>query len=142
MIGLGSAVFGLSFLALSLLWRGWIFRTDVPTIRGLLWVYVFAVIAPQLCMQAGWFTAEMGRQPWIVYNMLKTSDGLSRAVQANQVVFSIILFTLIYTLLFITFIYLLNRKIQHGPDDDDGYHTRAVGLADGELFTKKGRASE
>jgi cytochrome d ubiquinol oxidase subunit I len=84
----------------------------------------------------------MGRQPWIVYNMLKTSDGLSRAVQANQVVFSIILFTLIYTLLFITFIYLLNRKIQHGPDDDDGHHTRAVGLADGELFTKKGRASE
>jgi cytochrome d ubiquinol oxidase subunit I len=74
--------------------------------------------------------------------MLKTSDGLSRAVQANQVVFSIILFTLIYTLLFITFIYLLNRKIQHGPEDDDGHHTRAVGLSDGELFTKKGRASE
>jgi cytochrome d ubiquinol oxidase subunit I len=93
-------------------------------------------------MQAGWFTAEMGRQPWIVYNMLKTSDGLSRAVHANQVVFSIILFTLIYTLLFITFIYLLNRKIQHGPDDDDGHHTLAVGLSDGELFTKKGRASE
>jgi cytochrome d ubiquinol oxidase subunit I len=142
MIGIGSAVFGLSFLALALLWRGWIFRTDVPAIRGLLWIYVFAVIAPQICMQAGWFTAEMGRQPWIVYNMLKTSDGLSRAVQANQVVFSIILFTLIYILLFITFIYLLNRKIQHGPEDDDGHHTRAVGLSDGELFTKKGRASE
>ena len=142
MIAIGSAVFGLSFLALTLLWRGWLFRADNPLIRGLLWIYVFAVIAPQICMQAGWFTAEMGRQPWIVYNMLKTSDGLSRAVHANQVVFSIILFALIYTLLFITFIYLLNRKIQHGPDDDEGHHTKASGLTNGDIFTKKGRASE
>jgi len=147
MICVGSAVFGLSFLALTLLWRGWLFRTDNPLIRFLLWIYVFAVIAPQVCMQAGWFTAEMGRQPWIVYNMLKTSDGLSRAVQANQVVFSIILFTLIYTLLFITFIYLLNSKIQHGPDDDEGHHTKAIGVSSDasdiaeDLFSHKGRAS-
>jgi cytochrome d ubiquinol oxidase subunit I len=140
MIGIGSAVFGLSFLALTLLWRGWLFRVDNPLIRPLLWIYVFAVIAPQICMQAGWFTAEMGRQPWIVYNMLKTSDGLSRAVQAEQVVFSIILFTLIYSLLFASFIYLINRKIQHGPEDDEGHHTKAIGLAE-DIFTKKGRAS-
>jgi len=144
MIGLGSAVFGLSFLALMLLWRGWLFRADNPIIRPLLWIYVFAVIAPQLCMQAGWFTAEMGRQPWIVYNMLKTSDGLSRAVQANQVVFSIILFALIYSLLFLTFIYLLNKKIQHGPDDDEGHHIKAIGHTDndGEILSSKGRASK
>ncbi len=147
MICVGSAVFGLSFLALTLLWRGWLFRTDNPLIRFLLWIYVFAVIAPQVCMQAGWFTAEMGRQPWIVYNMLKTSDGLSRAVQANQVVFSIILFSLIYTLLFITFLYLLNSKIQHGPDDDVDHHTKAIGVSSdtsdiaGDLFSRKGRAS-
>ena len=147
MICVGSAVFGLSFLALTLLWRGWLFRTDNPLIRFLLWIYVFAVIAPQVCMQAGWFTAEMGRQPWIVYNMLKTSDGLSRAVQANQVVFSIILFALIYTLLFITFLYLLNSKIQHGPDDDVDHHTKAIGVSSdtsdiaGDLFSRKGRAS-
>ena len=144
MIGLGSAVFGLSFLALMLLWRGWLFRADNPIIRPLLWIYVFAVIAPQLCMQAGWFTAEMGRQPWIVYNMLKTSDGLSRAVQANQVVFSIILFALIYSLLFLTFIYLLNKKIQHGPDDDEGSHIKSIGHSDngGEVLSSKGRASK
>ena len=113
---------------------------DNPLIRPLLWIYVFAVIAPQICMQAGWFTAEMGRQPWIVYNMLKTSDGLSRAVQAEQVVFSIILFTLIYSLLFASFIYLLNRKIQHGPEDDEGHHTKALGVTE-DIFTQKGRAS-
>lgn len=141
MIGLGSMVFGLSFLAFALLWRGWLFRADNPIIRPLLWIYVFAVIAPQICMQAGWFTAEMGRQPWIVYNMLKTSDGLSRAVQANQVVFSIILFALIYTLLFVTFIYLLNRKIQHGPEDDEGHHTKGESLGDLKNLIHKGRAS-
>jgi len=79
--------------------------------------------------------------------MLKTSDGLSRAVQANQVVFSIILFALIYILLFVTFIYLLNSKIQHGPDDDEGHHTKAIGASSDaseiaeDLFSRKGRAS-
>jgi len=137
-------VFGLAFLAVTLLWRGWLFRRDNPIIRAILWIYVFAVLAPQICMQSGWFTAELCRQPWIVYNMLKTSDGLSRAVHANQVVFSIILFALIYILLFLTFIYLLNRKIQHGPDEDEGHHVKAVGvgenIAEG-LFGQKGRAS-
>lgn len=119
-------------------------RADNPIIRALLWIYVFAVAGPQICNQAGWFTAEMGRQPWIVYNMLKTSDGLSRAVAANQVVFSIILFALIYILLFITFIYLLNSKIQHGPVEDEGHHTKAPSIGENnveDLFTKKGRAS-
>lgn len=141
MIIVGSALFGLSFLGLALLWKGWLFRTDLPVIRGLLWVYVFSVLGPQICNQAGWFTAELGRQPWIVYNLLRTSEGLSRAVQANQVLFSIILFALIYTLLFATFIYLLNRKIQHGPQDDEGHHTKAVGVTD-DIFTQKGRASD
>ena len=140
MIIVGSALFGLSFLGLALLWKGWLFRTDLPLIRGLLWVYVFSVLGPQICNQAGWFTAELGRQPWIVYNLLRTSEGLSRAVQAEQVVFSIILFALIYTLLFASFIYLLNRKIQHGPEDDEGHHTKALGVTE-DIFTQKGRAS-
>jgi cytochrome d ubiquinol oxidase subunit I len=140
MIGIGSVVFGLSFLALTLLWRGWLFKAENPLIRSLLWIYVFAVIAPQICMQAGWFTAEMGRQPWIVYNMLKTSDGLSRAVHANQVVFSIILFALIYILLFLMFLYLMNKKIQHGPDADTDQliDTQTV---TGKVFSKENRAS-
>jgi cytochrome d ubiquinol oxidase subunit I len=141
MIIVGSGLFGLSFLCLSLLWRGWLFRTDLPPVRGLLWILVFSVLGPEICNQAGWFTAETGRQPWIVYNMLRTSEGLSRAVHAHQVLFSIILFALIYILLFITFLYLMNRKIQHGPDDDEGHHTKAIGTGSDDLFGQKGRAS-
>jgi cytochrome bd ubiquinol oxidase subunit I len=140
MIIVGSALFGLSFLGFMLLWRGWLFRTEIPAIRGLLWIFVFSVLGPQICNQAGWFTAELGRQPWIVYNLLRTSEGLSRAVRAEQVVFSIILFCLVYILLFATFLYLLNDKIQHGPEDDEGHHTKAIGAAE-EIFAQKGRAS-
>ena len=59
----------------------------------------------------------MGRQPWVVYGLLRTSDAFSRSVQANQVMFSIILFGIVYLTLFILFIYLLTKKIVHGPSD-------------------------
>ncbi|MEI6323580.1 MAG: cytochrome ubiquinol oxidase subunit I [bacterium] len=140
MIIIGSIIFALAFISLLLLRNGLLFRTDLPAVRAFLWVLVFSVLAPQIANQAGWFTAEIGRQPWIVYNLLRTSDGLSRVVQANQVVFSIILFALIYILLFITFIYLLNKKIQHGPDDDEGRHTLAPGVDPEDLFSKQARA--
>jgi cytochrome d ubiquinol oxidase subunit I len=142
MIIVGSALFGLALLSLAMLWKGWLFRTDIAGIRAFLWILVFSVLGPQICNQAGWFTAELGRQPWIVYNLLRTSEGISRAVQANQVVFSIILFTLIYFILFMAFIYLLNRKIQHGPVDDEGHHTKALGVDPEDLFAKQARASE
>jgi cytochrome d ubiquinol oxidase subunit I len=61
----------------------------------------------------------MGRQPWIVYEILKTSEGVSRVVTANQVLASILMFLFVYSLLFLVFIYLLNRKIQHGPDEEE-----------------------
>ena len=85
--------------------------------RWLLWVLVFSVMGPQIANQLGWLSAEVGRQPWIVYNLLRTSDALSASVKAPQVLTSLILFGLIYLLLFILFVYLLNEKIQHGPED-------------------------
>ncbi|MDR1304165.1 MAG: cytochrome ubiquinol oxidase subunit I [Verrucomicrobiales bacterium] len=91
-------------------WRGRLFDH-----RGALWVLVFAVALPQIANQTGWFAAEIGRQPWIVYNLLRTSDALSRVVTAQQVLASLLLFALIYSLLFVLFIYLLNRRIQLGP---------------------------
>ncbi|HUB86558.1 MAG TPA: cytochrome ubiquinol oxidase subunit I [Verrucomicrobiae bacterium] len=87
--------------------------------RWLLWVLVFSVLLPQIANQLGWFAAEVGRQPWIVYGVMKTPEGLSKIVQANVVLTSLILFTIIYFLLFAVFIYLLNDKIQHGPDEQD-----------------------
>ena len=80
-------------------------------------IFVWSVLLPQIANQCGWFTAEMGRQPWVVYGLLRTSDALSKNVQANQVMFSLILFMLVYSTLFVLFLYLLNRKIKHGPVD-------------------------
>jgi cytochrome bd ubiquinol oxidase subunit I len=87
--------------------------------RWLLWLLVFSVLLPQIANQLGWFAAEVGRQPWIVYGVMKTPAGLSAVVKANVVLASLILFTVIYFLLFAVFIYLLNDKIQHGPHEDD-----------------------
>jgi cytochrome bd ubiquinol oxidase subunit I len=87
--------------------------------RWMLWLLVLSVLGPQLANQFGWFAAEVGRQPWIVQGLLRTPQGLSAVVTANTVLASLILFTFIYLLLFAVFVYLLNDKIQHGPDDAD-----------------------
>lgn len=80
-------------------------------------ILVVSVLFPQIANQAGWVSAEMGRYPWIVYNLLRISDGLSKAVTANQILGSLIMFTILYILLFIVFLYLLNEKFKHGPTD-------------------------
>jgi len=85
----------------------------------MLWLLVLSVLGPQIANQAGWFAAEVGRQPWIVQGLLRTSEGLSAVVKANLVLTSIILLTAVYVLLFAVFVYLLNDKIQHGPDEAD-----------------------
>lgn len=98
-------------------WRKELCNTDKWYVRWYLWGLVFGVAAPQIANQAGWFTAELGRQPWIVYGILRTSDALSKSVTAGQILFSIILFLIVYSLLFVLFVYLLHQKIQHGPGD-------------------------
>lgn len=90
-------------------------------------VMVFAVVFPQLANQAGWYCAESGRYPWIVYGLLRISDGLSKAVTANQILSSMIMFSVVYAILFFLFLYLLNEKVKHGPEEgeEDGstpYH--------------------
>ena len=84
--------------------------------KWLLWIFVFSVIGPFAANELGWITAEVGRQPWIVYNQLRTADAVSRSLDASQVVGSIIMFGVIYALLFALWIYLLNDKIQKGPE--------------------------
>jgi len=113
MVGLGLYFAGITLLGCFYLWRGTLFEK-----RWLLWIFVFSVVLPYIANQAGWIAAEVGRQPWIVYNLLRTSQGFSKAVGAEAVMASLIMFTLIYSLLFALFIYLLDRKIKHGPEDD------------------------
>ncbi len=109
---------GVLFVLLCLV--AWVFylRRTLFTTRWLLWIFVFAVIGPMIANQVGWVAAEVGRQPWIVYNLLRTSEALSKAVHAEQVLFSIVLFTVIYILLLLLWFSVLNRKIKQGPEDE------------------------
>lgn len=111
MVAIGFGLIAISLIGIFFWRRGSLFNK-----KWLLWIFVFAVLGPQIANQLGWISAEVGRQPWIVYGLLRTSEGLSKVVTANQVMFSLILFTVIYFLLFVLFLYLLNEKIQHGPE--------------------------
>jgi cytochrome d ubiquinol oxidase subunit I len=110
MIAIGMFLIALTAYASWLLYKGKLFEQ-----KWLMHVFAWSVFLPQIANQAGWFAAEMGRQPWVVYGLLRTSDALSKTVKANQIVFSLILFGLVYLTLFALFIYLLNKKIKHGP---------------------------
>jgi cytochrome d ubiquinol oxidase subunit I len=114
MVALGFGMIALAGVGAFYHWRG-----SLPDQRWLLWLLVLSVLGPQVANQAGWFAAEIGRQPWIVHGLLRTSEGLSEAVSASLVGSSLILFTLVYLLLLAVFLYLLNDKIQHGPDAAD-----------------------
>ncbi len=83
--------------------------------RWVLKCLVFSVWLPFVANLSGWFTAEFGRQPWLVYKVLRTSEGVSPVISPGQVMGSIIMFTVIWGLLFSLFIYLLNSKIKMGP---------------------------
>lgn len=113
MIAIGMMLIGLTLYASFLWWRGKLFET-----KWILWIFSFSVILPQIANQVGWFAAEMGRQPWVVYGHLRTSEAFSQVVSKNQIVFSLVMFTVVYALLLVLFIYMVNKKIKHGPYDE------------------------
>ncbi len=119
MVAIGLLLIAITFFGTIQWWRGKIFYH-----RWYLWVLVIAVVLPQISNQFGWYAAEMGRQPWVVYGHLKTADALSESVTAGNVIFSLIFFTLIYLLLFVLFLYLLDRKIRKGPYDESDIDNR------------------
>ena len=84
--------------------------------KWLLWGLIISVVFPQIANQTGWMTAEIGRQPWIVYGILRTVEGVSPVICANQVALSIFMFLVIYLLLFVLFLFLLDKKIKDGLD--------------------------
>lgn len=112
MVGIGMGLIFVSLLGVFFWWRGSLHKQ-----RWLLWIFVFSVAGPELANELGWFSAEVGRQPWIVYGILRTSQGVSPHLPAGQVLASIIMFGLVYLMLGVLFIFLLNRKIQHGPQE-------------------------
>lgn len=118
MIYMWGLMFGLTLLTIWLMWKGRLENT-----RWVLRALTISVFFPQIANQAGWMSAEMGRYPWIVYQVMRISEGLSRRVTAEHVMFSLVMFTILYVALFILFLYLLDHKIKTGPTEMDGEHT-------------------
>ncbi len=111
MVGLGSIFIGIMMLAAFMLWRGWLY-----TFRPMLWVLMLAVPFPFIANTAGWFVAELGRQPWLAYGLMRTSEGVSPLLSSGSVLFTIIGFAGMYLVMGLLYIVLMVREIGHGPE--------------------------
>ena len=116
MVACGMMFIGSTFLGLFFYWRGTLFKQ-----RWLLWCFVFLVLAAYVANETGWMSAEIGRQPWIVYGLLRTKDAVSPILKEDEVWASIIMFSTTYTFLFAVWVYVINNKIQHGPEGIAAY---------------------
>jgi len=121
MVAIGLLLIAITLFGTIQWWRGRIFHQ-----RWFLWILVFSVVLPQLSNQVGWYAAEMGRQPWVVYGHLRTADALSESVTAENVIFSLVFFSIIYGLLLVLFTYLLTKKIRSGPYDESDIEDRMM----------------
>jgi len=113
MVGLGGF-----FILLTALGLWFHYRKTLWTKRWYLKLLLWSIPLPLLACQVGWITAEVGRQPWIVYRMLRTSEAVSVTVTAGELLFSIIMFSLIYLGLGSLYVFLLARKVRHGIPAD------------------------
>ena len=111
MAGLGTYFFALMIIAAVLLWRGAIYHT-----RWMLWLLLISFPLPYIANTAGWMTAEIGRQPWLIYGLMRTSDGFSSTVSVGNGLFTLLGFMGLYTLLGLLFTVLVYREISHGPE--------------------------
>jgi cytochrome d ubiquinol oxidase subunit I len=110
MAGLGTLFVLVMGVAAALLWRGRLFES-----RWMLWTLLLAVPFPYIANTAGWLTAEVGRQPWVVYGLMRTSAGSSANVHAGNGLFTLLGFMGLYAMLAILFLFLVFREIDHGP---------------------------
>jgi cytochrome d ubiquinol oxidase subunit I len=110
MAGLGTYFGALMGLAVLLLWWGKLYTT-----RWILWPLMLSFPLPYIATTAGWVTAEVGRQPWVVYGLMRTSTGYSKYVSSGNALFTLLGFAGLYTVLGILFLALVYREIHHGP---------------------------
>jgi cytochrome d ubiquinol oxidase subunit I len=111
MVGLGTVFIAAAGLATFLLWRRKLFGS-----RWMLWILMGLLPFPYIANTAGWMTAELGRQPWLVYGLLRTQDGASAHVSAGNALFTLLGFMGLYAVLSALFLLLMLRKIQKGPE--------------------------
>jgi len=95
------------------LWRGKLFGA-----RWMLWVLLLSLPFPYIANTAGWMTAELGRQPWLVYGLMLTAEGYSKTVSAGNGMFTLLGFMGMYMVLGILFLFLVRREIERGPGLD------------------------
>jgi cytochrome d ubiquinol oxidase subunit I len=113
MVGLGTIFIAIMLAAAILLWRNQLFSA-----RWMLWILLLALPFPYIANTAGWMTAELGRQPWLVYGLMRTADGYSKMVSAGNGMFTLLGFLGMYTMLGILFLFLMRREIEHGPQTE------------------------
>ncbi len=111
MVGLGTIFIAVTALATFLLWRKKLYQA-----RWMLWILLLSFPFPYIANTAGWMTAEFGRQPWLVYGLMRTVDGYSKMVSAGNAWFSFLGFLGMYTVLSVLFLFLVRREIEHGPE--------------------------
>jgi cytochrome d ubiquinol oxidase subunit I len=121
MAGLGTLF--ILLMALATLQR---IRGRLETSSALLWVIMLAFPFPFIANTAGWMTTELGRQPWLVYGLFRTSQGLSKAVGSGAVLFTLIGFAGLYFLLGLLYIFLVLREVMHGDGEPDTAHASAM----------------
>jgi cytochrome bd ubiquinol oxidase subunit I len=110
MAGLGTYFVVIMAIAALLLWRGKLFQT-----RWILWPLLLGFPLPYIANTAGWMTAELGRQPWVVYGLIRTSEGYSKYVSTGNSLFTLLGFMGMYSVLSILFVVLVYRIIEQGP---------------------------
>jgi cytochrome bd ubiquinol oxidase subunit I len=111
MAGLGTIFVAVMGLAILQLWRGKLFQTT-----WLLWIIMLCLPLPYIANTAGWMTAEVGRQPWLVYGLMRTTEGFSKYVNDSNTLFTLLGFMGLYAVLAILFLFLVHREIAHGPE--------------------------
>ena len=98
---------------------GLCFWKSIERRKWLLWCAMFSMMFPYFANIGGWYTAEVGRQPWIVQGVMRTAQGVSRVIHRSDVIASLIMFIIMYSMMGTLFVYLLNKKIQKGPVFDE-----------------------
>jgi cytochrome bd ubiquinol oxidase subunit I len=111
MVGLGTIFIAITVVATFLLWRRRLFES-----RWMLWILMLATPFPFIANTAGWLTAELGRQPWLVYGLLRTSEGASPLVSSGNVLFTLIGFAGMYLIMGLLYFVLMVREVAHGPE--------------------------
>jgi len=120
MAGLGTYFVALMLLSAFLLWRGKLFNA-----RWLLWPIMMSFPLPYIATTAGWMTAEIGRQPWLIYGLIRTAEGSSKHIGAGNSLFTLLGFLGLYSVISILWIVLVYRFIEKGPTDTEHEHEPA-----------------